>query len=390
MKNSERVLALKEGYYASVEERQRCMAQAWGTSVNTETGIAVVSVSGATYASFYGPGTYSLLRAQIEALLGEEEVTQIVLEVNSPGGDVNGLFECCEYLAKAKEQKPIHCHVTGMCCSAAYALAASCTDISATETSEIGSVGVYAHAYDWEEYEKRQGLLSRIFRSRNAQKKNESPFTEEGAKDIQDKIDFYEDCFYTVLSEGRNMDREKCVEDFGHGAVFLATEALERNMVDSIVAYDELISKLSSPDEVEEDEGDDMDIKDMTAEQKAELFRALVEDSPSLLAEAEGTARVAERKRLEGLSALRDGSEAVDKIVNAAVEDGRCAGDIALDVVKAMKDAPKPEPSAGKGAEQVLETLAESDQHVASPASASDDMGALEAVIARANKSRRD
>lgn len=390
MKNSERVLALKEGYYASVEERQRCMAQAWGMIINTETGIAVVSVSGATYASFYGPGTYSLLRARIEALLDNEEVTQIVLEVNSPGGDVNGLFECCEYLAKAKEQKPIHCHVTGMCCSAAYALAASCTDISATETSEIGSVGVYAHAYDWEEYEKKQGLLSRIFRSRNAQKKNESPFTEEGAKDIQDKIDFYEDCFYTVLSEGRGMEREKCVEDFGHGAVFLAADALERNMVDSIVAYDELISKLSSPDNEEEDEGDDMDIKDMTAGQKAELFKALVEENPSLLAEAEGTARVAERKRLDGLSALRNGTEAVDAIVNAAVEDGRSAGDIALEVVKAMKDAPAPVANADDVAQKTLETLAESDQVISTPSTASDDMAAWEAVIDRANQSRRD
>lgn len=390
MKNSERVLALKEGYYASVEERQRCMAQAWGVCKDAETGIAVVSVTGATYASFYGPGTYSVLRATIETLLDDKSVEQIVLEVNSPGGDVNGLFECCEYLAKAKEQKPIHCHVTGMCCSAAYALAASCTDISATETSEIGSVGVYAHAYDWEEYEKKQGLLSRIFRSRNAQKKNESPFTEEGAKDIQDKIDFYEDCFYTVLSEGRGMEREKCVEDFGHGAVFLATDALERNMVDSIVAYDELISKLSSPDEVEEDEGDDMDIKDMTAEQKAELFKALVEDSPSLLAEAEGTARVAERKRLDGLSALRNGTEAVDRIVNAAVEDGRSAGDIALEVVQAMKDAPAPVANADDVAQKTLETLAESDQVISTPSTASDDMAAWEAVIDRANQSRRD
>ena len=210
MENSERVLALRKGYYASVEERQRCMAQAWGMSVNTETGIAVVSVSGATYASFYGPGTYSLLRAQIEALLGNEEVTQIVLEVNSPGGDVNGLFECCEYLSKAKEQKPIHCHVTGMCCSAAYALAASCTDISATETSEIGSVGVYAQAYDWEEYEKRQGLLSRIFRSKNAERKNQSAFTEEGAKDIQDKVV----CLYPLPAYDGHLYGRECALRF--------------------------------------------------------------------------------------------------------------------------------------------------------------------------------
>ena len=277
---TQKILALRENYFASVDERQRCLAEEWLPTVNPESKIGVVAINGPTRASYWGPGTYSNLRATVEALLSNDNCDQIVLELNSPGGDVNGLFECCEYLAKAKEEKPIHAHVTGMCCSAAYAIASSCTDISATKTSEIGSVGVYAQAYDDSEFLKKQGILARIFRSKNAEKKNESPFTEEGAKAIQEKIDFYEDCFYTVLSEGRNMDRDRCIADFGNGAVFLAEDALERNMVDSIVEYDELISKLSSPDIEEEDEGeDDMDIQNMTAEQKADLFKALVEDS---------------------------------------------------------------------------------------------------------------
>ena len=113
---SQKILALRENYFASVDERQRCLAEAWGVCTNSETGIAVVSITGPTMASYWGPGTYSNLRAIVEGCLGDENVSSIVLEVNSPGGDVNGLFECCEYIAKAKEEKPIHCHVTGMCC----------------------------------------------------------------------------------------------------------------------------------------------------------------------------------------------------------------------------------------------------------------------------------
>ena len=334
-RNETRVLALREGVYASYDELQKYMAEEWGMTMNAN-GIGVLAVTGPTRASYYGPGTYSRLRMQLELLLNNDDCTEIVLEINSPGGDVNGLFECCEYVAKAKEQKPIHCHVTGMCCSAAYAIAAACTDISVTETSEIGSVGVYAQAYDWEEYEKKQGLLSRIFRSKNAKNKNISAFTEEGVKDIQEKIDFYEDCFYTVLSEGRNMDREKCVESFGQGAVFLASDALERNMVDSIVAYDELITKLSSPDDVEEDEGDDMDITKWTAEEKEAVFKALVEENPSLLAEAEGTAREAERSRVNELYALRTDSN--KDIVDAAISEGKNAESIYADLYRAEKE----------------------------------------------------
>lgn len=380
---NQRILALRENYFASVDERQRCLAENWGVCTNPDSGIAVVSVIGPTYASYWGAGTYSRLRATIESCLDNDEVNAIVLSINSPGGDVNGLFECCEYLSKAKEAKPIHAHVTGMCCSAAYAIAASCSDISATQTSEIGSVGVYAQAYDDTEFLKKEGILSRIFRSRNAEKKNASPFSEEGAKDIQEKIDFYEGCFYTVLSEGRNMDREKCIDLFGHGSVFLALEALERNMIDNVMAYDELIEKLASSDE-EEDEGDDMDIATMTAEQKADLFKALVEDNPSLLAEAEGSAREAERSRLTGLYALRTADNA--EIVDKAVAEGRSADSIYADLYRAEKERADAL-AAEKANLDTIRKQAEGEQALKGMQNPMpDDMAAYEAMIARANK----
>lgn len=376
---TQKILALRENYFASVDERQRCLAQEWGVCTNSNNGIAVVSVSGATFASFYGPGTYSKLRASIEGLLADENVRDICIEFNSPGGDVNGLFECCEYISKAKEVKPIHAHVTGMCCSAAYAIAASCTDISATETSEIGSVGVYAQAYDDTEYLKKQGILSRIFRSKNAQNKNQSPFTEEGAKDIDEKINFYEDCFYTVLAEGRAMDREKCLELFGHGSVFLAVDARDRNMIDNVMSYDELIEKLASSEE-EEDEGDDMDITKMTAEEKEAVFKALVEDNPSLLAEAEGSAREAERTRLSGLYALR--TDANREIVDKALEDGKTANDIMGDLYRAEKERADAL-EAEKANLDVIRKQAEGEQTVNVENPMPDDLGAQADRIAK-------
>ena len=379
---NQRILALRENYFASVEERQRCLAEAWGCVCDPETGIAVVSINGPTFASYWGPGTYSNLRATVEGLLDRDDVRCIVLEINSPGGDVNGLFECCEYISKATEAKPITAHVTGMCCSAAYAIAASCDKVVATQTSEIGSVGVYAQAYDDSEFLKKQGILARIFRSRNAERKNESPFSEEGAAEIQAKIDYYEDCFYTVLSEGRAMDRDRCVEDFGHGSVFLATDALERNMIDSVMSYDELIDKLASSEE-EEDEGDDMDITKLTAEERSELFKALVEDNPSLLAEAEGSARDAERSRVSGLYALR--TEGNKEIVDKALEDGKSADDIMGDLYRAEKERADAL-EAEKANLDTIRNQAESTQTVKVSNPMPDDLASFNAMIARANK----
>ena len=380
---SQKILALRENYFASVDERQRCLAENWGVCVNPESKIAVVSITGPTHASYWGAGTYSNLRAAVEGLMDDDNCESIVLEINSPGGDVNGLFECCEYIRKACLTKPIHAHVTGMCCSAAYAIAASCETITATQTSEVGSVGVYAQAYDETEYLKKQGILARIFRSKNAEKKNESPFSEEGAKEIQAKIDYYEDCFYLTLSEGRGIPKEQCVDTFGHGSVFLADEALERNMIDNVASYDELITKLSSPAQ-EEDEGeDDMDIAQMTAEQKAELFHALVADNPSLLAEAEGTAREAERSRVTGLYALRTDSNKA--IVDEAITGGKKADDIMGDLYRAEKERADAL-EAEKANLDTIRKQAESEQTVNVNNPMPDELGVVEKAEAMAKR----
>ena len=132
------------------------------------------------------------------------------------------------------------------------------------------------------------------------------------------------------------MERERCVEDFGHGAVFLATEALERNMIDGVMSYDELMNKLASSEEEEDEGDDDMDIAQMTAEQKAELFKALVAENPSLLAEAEGAAREAERSRVTGLYALR--TDDTKDIVDEAITAGKSADAIMGDLWRAEKE----------------------------------------------------
>lgn len=389
--NRQRILALRdEGrYYASSEQLQRAIAKAFGCCVDPEKGVALVTVQGGLSEYYFGVGAYTSLRAMIEQCVAAEEIKSIVLEINSPGGDVNGLFECCNYILEAREKKSIVAHVTGMCCSAAYAIASSCSQIVSTDTSEIGSIGVYAEAIDYTEWEKKQGIFSKIFRSKNAEKKNQSPFTEEGAKDLQAKLDYYEDCFYSVIEKGRGIEKEKALEDFGHGAVFMASDAHERNMIDAIQSYDELINTLASSETDEEEaEGDDMDITAMSAEERASVFNALVQAEPSLLAEVEGRARASERERINALNAERN--EANAEIIDKAIADGVEVSAIAMDLYKAEKE------NSAKKAEEaknlaLIHAQAENTQQVVGLANPMpDELASFDKAVARVNKEREE
>lgn len=330
MKNSHdiEILAIQESYDLKETAREYAV---YGCTIVTN-GIATIGVT-ETLAEAWTLSTYASIRASIEIALQDDDVKAIALLVNSPGGEVNGLFECCNYIKNAKTQKPIVAHVTGLCCSAAYAIASSCTSIYATQTSEVGCIGVICSAIDYTKYDEKRGILSKIFRSKNADKKNPSPFSEEGEKDIQSKIDFYENCFYDLIASSRNKDKEECIESFGRGATFLAEEALERGMIDGICDYSTFIEQLTSSLTKGEEEEESMDISKMDAEERKNLFDALVEAEPSLKPKDESTVLAEERERITSLLAVR--TEANKTIVDAAISEGKKVDDIAMDLLKA-------------------------------------------------------
>lgn len=321
------ILAVQESY--DWKESAREFAQYGFTVPYGEIGLVSVQDS---LTEMWGLTTYASLRASIEQALQADEIKAIALLINSPGGEVNGLFECCNYIKSASAKKPIIAHVTGLCCSAAYAIASACTSIYATQTSEVGCIGVICSAIDYSKYDEKRGILSKIFRSKNADKKNLSPFTEEGEKDIQTKIDFYEGCFYDLISQSRNMDKEECIENFGHGATFLADEALSKGMIDGVCEYAEFIENLTSSLTKGEEEEETMDISKMNAEERTNLFNALVEAEPSLKPRDTSEVLAEERERIASLLAVR--TEANKTVVDSAIAEGRKADEIAMDLFK--------------------------------------------------------
>ena len=63
----------------------------------------------------------------------------IVMDFNSPGGDALGCQEVSAMVSKCN--KPVHAYVSGICCSAAYRLAAACQSITATPSAMICNIG---------------------------------------------------------------------------------------------------------------------------------------------------------------------------------------------------------------------------------------------------------
>ncbi len=107
--------------------------------------------------------SYELLRSQLTKALNDEAVTEIILDINSGGGNAQGAFEIAEFIYQSRDIKPIRAVINFNAFSGAYLIASACTEIIVSDTSGVGSIGVYTKRLDVTKYYEDQGVKSHTF-----------------------------------------------------------------------------------------------------------------------------------------------------------------------------------------------------------------------------------
>lgn len=185
-----------------------------------------------------GATALSLVAKDFQAAQENEGIDNIVLKINSPGGNSTGIDEMASLIRSA--EKPVHAHVSGVGASAAYWLAAQADSISVSPASSVGSLGV---AY----VSRRNGDQGETieFVSSLSPKKRLSPETEEGEAEIMQLIDGMAEVFINDVAQGRNTSSEDVLTNYGQGGMLIAQKALEIGMVDRVGTFEELMADLS-------------------------------------------------------------------------------------------------------------------------------------------------
>lgn len=101
----------------------------------------------------------------VDQALTDENVETILLDINSPGGEITGLIELSEKIVNAGQIKNTVAYTDTMACSAAQWIAASCNEVYATKSSELGSIGVYWQLFDVSQAYKNEGIKPEFFSS---------------------------------------------------------------------------------------------------------------------------------------------------------------------------------------------------------------------------------
>lgn len=197
-------------------------------------------------------GCISLQRFQQElsALVANEQVAQVVINFDSGGGYIMGVQETAELVKSLSAVKPIYAYTSGLMCSAAYKIASQCTNILASPSSMLGSIGVYCEYFDYTKAVADAGIVVKTFQG-GSKKTIGSPYislTPEQEKEIQDDINKEWELFKSVVKSSRG----DVQEEFMQGQAFSGKEALElgTNLIDgnlnSLADFVKLLSQSSN------------------------------------------------------------------------------------------------------------------------------------------------
>ena len=180
---------------------------------------------------------------QIRAARQDEDVAAILLEIDSPGGEVTAADEIHRELVLFKESRgdrKITVLVHDMAASGGYYIALPADRLLAQPTALIGSIGVILQTLNVQGLSEKLGVTDTTIKSgKNKDMLNPfRPVDPEQVRLLQDSVDAMHDRFVGLVAEGRSIEKSK-LRDLADGRLFTADEALGHKLIDGIGYWDD-------------------------------------------------------------------------------------------------------------------------------------------------------
>ena len=195
-----------------------------------------------------GPGTASTQQFSniLRAALQDETVSQILIDIDSPGGSVYGVAELADEIVSARAQKPVVAIANSLAASAAYWIGCSASEFYVTPGGEVGSIGVWQAHQDYSKAMDEAGVKTTLISAGKFKVEGNpyAPLDEEAQGFMQSRVDDYYAAFTKAVAKGRGVPISQVRDGMGQGRVLGADAALASSMVDGIATFENVVKKM--------------------------------------------------------------------------------------------------------------------------------------------------
>ncbi|MCU7845310.1 MAG: S49 family peptidase [Candidatus Thiodiazotropha sp. (ex Monitilora ramsayi)] len=207
-----------------------------GTMVHKAVGMQALS----------GITSYDALSRKFTRAMNDPAVRAILLNMDTPGGAVNGAFDLADKIYQARGVKPVEALAADRMASAGYLIGSSAERINVTQTAQVGSIGVVMKHLDISKWNNKTGLSPTYIYAgeRKVEGNMDQPLSKEVKGRFQEKIDTIYDMFAAVEERNRGLSRQAIIDT--KADIFLGDASVAIDLADDVTTGEALIERMKS------------------------------------------------------------------------------------------------------------------------------------------------
>lgn len=175
----------------------------------------------------------------------DENAKAVILEIDSPGGEVVSSEILYSFFKKISAKKPVVATIKSLGASGAYMVALASEYIVAYNTSLVGSIGVLMQSMNVNNLLNKVGVDVKLYKSskfKAAPNMFEKP-DEEINSVMEEEIGEVYNYFLDIFIENRKINRKDAL-DIANGQIYVGKQALNFKLIDKIGDINDLLAYL--------------------------------------------------------------------------------------------------------------------------------------------------
>src|SRR4030081_1551077 len=210
--------------------------------------VALITMRGLISSSVPGSVNDSMvddMRSALQQARDDSRVRAVVLEIDSPGGEVTASDMIYNAVVKTRARKPVVVYMDSLAASGGYYVACGGKYLMANETTITGSIGVIIQTLNYEQLFNKIGLTSVVFKSGKFKDmlNGARPVTPEERELVQSFIMKTYDKFLGIVAKERNLPADLLRNTIADGRILSGKDALDNKLVDGLGQLEDAFGK---------------------------------------------------------------------------------------------------------------------------------------------------
>ena len=210
--------------------------------------IAVITMRGLISSSMPGNVGDTMvddMRLALQQARDDENIRAVVLEIDSPGGEVTASDMIYNWVVKTRQKKPVVVYMDSLAASGGYYVACGGKYLMANETTITGSIGVIIQTLNYEQLFNKVGLATVTFKSGKFKDmlNGGRQMTPEEREYVQSFVMKTYDKFLSVVATERNLPADGLRNSIADGRILSGKDALDQKLIDGVGQIEDAFAK---------------------------------------------------------------------------------------------------------------------------------------------------